>query len=409
MYTIEPHTTHGGTPERRPAPASTVRRPPAAGRDSFSIIVPVKNHLKLTWKFIDSVRTRNAGTPVEWVIVDSGSTDGTVDYCERIGARVVRHEQTPFNYCAAVNAGAAAATGDFWIVANNDIEFQTIGDLERLARLFRQWPLLSVVSPGREEGDADLEFGLGWLYGACWAVRPEAFRSWGGMPESLSGYGYDEVYTIAQCWRRGYGLGWLSGWSVLHHGAQTFGPEGGNTTPVMRRNLSRLLEALDARDLDRGNNRQRIVDRLLRRERDRAPARLLVPEGDGRWLERQGYSGARAWNRREPPPEGASWVCGPMPNRERRQWLPWLANELLLQPAARIVGAHGWYALRERGDSQPPDAAALDALIWEARAEGPLPQPLMPPARPAGPGLRGYLGQLRHDLRHRRSSLPLEW
>ena len=184
----------------------------------ITIIVPVKNGLAYTRALVKSVAARNPDAAVEWVIVDSGSTDGTLEFCREVGARVVPFRRDPFNYCAAINAGAAAATGDLWIISNNDIEFRSAGDLARIEQAFRDWPLVVVLSPGRELGGAEIEFRREWLYGPCWTVRPEAFRAWGGLPEALSGYGYDELYTVSQCWQRGYGLAWLTGWTVLHHG-----------------------------------------------------------------------------------------------------------------------------------------------------------------------------------------------
>jgi glycosyltransferase involved in cell wall biosynthesis len=172
-----------------------------SGRVTF--IVPVKDQLPLTRALVQTVRATNPEVEVEWVVVDSGSTDGTLEYCAEIGAKMVPLHRRPFNYCAAVNAGAAVATGDLWLISNNDIEFRSPGDLGRLLRLFAEWPLLSVVSPGRPQGDAELEFGGYWLWGACWATRPEMFQKWGGLPEELSGYGFDEFYTVSQCWRRG--------------------------------------------------------------------------------------------------------------------------------------------------------------------------------------------------------------
>ncbi len=382
------------------------RRTPRAGSAAISFIVPVKDQLGLTRALVESVRRRNPEVPVEWVIVDSGSTDGTGEYCRRIGATVVPYRNSSFNYCAAINAGAEAARGELLIVANNDVEFRSAGDLGRLLDAFRQWPLLSVISPGEPGGDG-LEFGLGWLYGPCWAVRASSFAEWGGLPECLSGYGYDEAHSVIQCWRRGEALGWLGGWDVFHHGGQTFGPLGGNTSPVLRRNLSRLLAVLGARDLDSGGDRLSIVARLRERELAHAAARLLVPGAPRAWLERQGYSGARRASRRPAP--GAAYVCGSEETRDRRQWLPWLANELLLQPGARIVGAHGWYAVRDPEGEGAPGPETLDRLVWEARAVGPLP-PALPPVRPSHrPTPWQRLAELRHDWRHRRTRLPAGW
>ena len=201
--------------------------------------------------------------------------------------------------------------------------------------------------------------------------------------------------------------GWLTGWQVLHHGSVTFGPTGGNTSPALRRNLSRLLAVMGAGDLDTRAGRDAILARLLRRELEGSPVRLAVPNASRAWRQRQAYAGAHAAGSRYLPAGEFAWVCGPMPNPGQRQWLPWLANELLLQPEAEIVGAHGWYALRSRGEDQPPVLTPEQAA--NARSVGP-PAPLLmsrlPPRRRT---LRQILSALRHDWRHRNVRLPAGW
>jgi hypothetical protein len=333
--------------------------------------------------------------------VDSGSTDGTLEYCAQIGARVVPFRSTPFNYCAAVNAGAVVASGDLWVIANNDLEFRSEGDLRRVERLFREWPVLAVLSPGRTEGTAELEFLLEGINGATWVVRPEAFRAWGGMPEAMSGYGYDEAYTAFQVWRQGLALGWLTGWNVHHYGSVTFGPEAGNVSPALRRNLSRLLKVMDAADLDGRGSPEQILDRLRKRELGRLSSRLGLPPdlADPRWVERQGYAGVRV------TAEAAAAVVGEAGSREARQWLPWLANERLLQPDAPVVGAEGWYAVdTARAEARNPKAASR-----EARAVGPSAPLLMPVIPVKRPTLRQRVSALVHTWRQRHRALPEEW
>ena len=388
----QPGPNHGVEPARR-----------------VTFIVPVKNQLPLTRALVDTVRATNPGVEVEWVIVDSGSTDGTLAYCAEIGARVVPFPRQPFNYCAAVNAGATVATGDLWLISNNDIEFRSPGDLQRLIRLFADWPILAVVSPGRESGAAELEFGGYWLWGACWATRPKLFREWGGLPEELSGYGFDEFYTVSQCWRRGYAVGRLTGWNVFHHGSATFAETGGTTTPAIRRNFSRLLKLLDASDLDRGNDFNRILKRLQERELTRAPRRLVAPGASAEWLARQGYAAAHRDTARLPDTELPAWIWGDDKSREQRQWLPWLANELLLQPDAKIVGQDGWYAVRTAPNESIPTLSDLCDFGYKARAIGPPPSPLMPAEKELRPNLRQRLAAFINDWRHRHTKLPPEW
>jgi len=373
----------------------------------FTFIVPVKNELAYTRALVDSVTATNPRANVEWVIVDSGSTDGTLEWAAALGARVVPFRSSPFNYCAAVNAGADVATGDLWIISNNDIEFRSQRDLERLERIFTSWPLVRVMSPGRPSGAAELEFRYEGLNGACWIVRPEAYHSWGGMPEAMSGYGYDEAFTLIQCWRRGYGFAWLTGWDVLHHGSVTFGPAAGNVTPALRRNLSRLLKATGSEDLDTAESPERIVRRLVRREQERAPARLQVsPNGSAQWFEQQGYVNART---AKPGMADVPLVVGSIDSSARAQWLPWLANELILQPNSPVVGADGWWAARDPETGNGVRVSDPRAWSPDAATVGPAAPVLMPPLAQKRPSLRQRLSSATHAWRARGRDLPDEW
>jgi hypothetical protein len=249
-----------------------------------------------------------------------------------------------------------------------------------------------------------LEFVFDDLNGATWVVRPEAFHAWGGMPEAMSGYGYDEAYTVFQCWRHGYGIGLLTGWDVHHYGSVTFGPEAGNVSPALRRNLSRLLGALDAAELDGPAPPEQIIQRLKERELARIPVRLGLSSSPGeKWLERQGYPAARVGPGTEATLFPGHGFCA------ERQWLPWLANELLLQPHAPVVGGEDGRAVRPGAGIEQLSEAKQQELLQSARAVGPPAPRLMPPVRPKRATLRQRLAAVVHAWRQRNRSLPEGW
>jgi hypothetical protein len=227
------------------------------------------------------------------------------------------------------------------------------------------------------------------------------------MPETLSGYGYDEVYTVCRCWRRGGAIALLTGWNVHHFGSVTFGPEAGNITPALRRNLSRLLTVMEASDLDTREHPDRIIQHLYAREVAAAPQVLALGSlpDNPRWRERQGYQ--NALHPRAAP--GSAHVLGTSTSWERCQWLPWLANELCLQPTAAAVGGQGWYAIRHYEEFQRQPQAERDRVLAEARSVGPAPPPLMPRLPVKRPTLRQRISAIVHTWKQRSRRLPEGW
>ena len=68
-------------------------------------------------------RPHNPALSIEVIVVDDASTDGTAQWLARVhpDVRVVRLERNQ-GFCAAANAGIAAANGDFIQLLNNDTE-----------------------------------------------------------------------------------------------------------------------------------------------------------------------------------------------------------------------------------------------------------------------------------------------
>lgn len=76
----------------------------------FSVVIITKNEAHIIGKVLGSL----SGLSDDIVIVDSGSTDGTVEVCDRSGARVIHHIWK--GYGEAKNTGNQAARHD-WILS----------------------------------------------------------------------------------------------------------------------------------------------------------------------------------------------------------------------------------------------------------------------------------------------------
>jgi glycosyltransferase involved in cell wall biosynthesis len=90
----------------------------------ISIVTGTYNRLKHLQNFVASVRKSiHLSVPYEIVIVDGGSTDGSIGWCERQrDIKLIQHGEL-LGAVKAFNDGARAAEGRYVIMANDDIEF----------------------------------------------------------------------------------------------------------------------------------------------------------------------------------------------------------------------------------------------------------------------------------------------
>ncbi len=109
-----------------------------------SIVILTYNNLVYTRLCLDSVLAQPAGVPYELVVVDNGSTDGTIDYLVSLSEQLSRSPVpglTAFRvlpqsenqgFARGNNLGAAAAAGEIIVFLNNDT-LVTPGWLGKLA------------------------------------------------------------------------------------------------------------------------------------------------------------------------------------------------------------------------------------------------------------------------------------
>lgn len=89
-----------------------------------SIVSGTYNRFGYLKKMISSVRSSvGVGIPYEIVLVDGGSTDGTINWCKSQSDIVLIEQGKLLGAVTAFNAGFARATGKYVIIGNDDIEF----------------------------------------------------------------------------------------------------------------------------------------------------------------------------------------------------------------------------------------------------------------------------------------------
>jgi len=112
----------------------------------LTVIVPIYNECETIDGVID--RLRSTGIPTQVVLVDDGSTDGTSDAVDLLGASAditVIHHPSNLGKGAAIRSGIAQAIGNVIVIQDADREYDP-GDFRALLQ-----PILA--------GEADIAFG----------------------------------------------------------------------------------------------------------------------------------------------------------------------------------------------------------------------------------------------------------
>src|SRR3954452_5019375 len=116
-----------------------------------SVILPVYNREQTVARAIRSVLAQTS-TPLELIVIDDGSTDGTHDVLDSFGSQITVIEQPHAGPYTARNRGLRAARGELIAFIDSD-------DARLPERLAAQMPLM--VRPG-----------VGLVFGRVVHVRP---------------------------------------------------------------------------------------------------------------------------------------------------------------------------------------------------------------------------------------------
>ncbi len=122
-----------------------------------SIVIRTYNEARYLPELIESIQKQTVPSDLrEIVLVDSGSTDGTLEIAEKYKCRIVHIKQSEFSFGRSLNLGCAAARGEYLIFISGHC-IPTANDwLEKLIKPLKENK--SAITYGRQEGGAGSKF-----------------------------------------------------------------------------------------------------------------------------------------------------------------------------------------------------------------------------------------------------------
>ncbi len=89
----------------------------------LSVVSGTFNRFEMLKRMVYSVRSSAAGISYEIILVDAGSTDGTLEWArQQSDVRLIEHG-TLYGAIKAYNDGAALAQGEYVVFSNDDLSF----------------------------------------------------------------------------------------------------------------------------------------------------------------------------------------------------------------------------------------------------------------------------------------------
>ena len=229
--------------------------------DTVTAVIPHWNRRELLLSLLDNLAQQTHPFD-EIIVVDNGSTDGSVEFAKQRGARVIALDQN-VGFASAVNRGIQAAHSDWIAIINNDVTLaphwleSLLTNALTQGSLFLTGKILSAADHSLLDGAFDevsraacaARCGSGKLDSPIWneprtirfapmtaaLFKSEIFRSLGGLDEVFGSYMEDVDFGI-RCALAGFGGMYVPAAVAFHQGSATFGRWSANSVWRISRN-----------------------------------------------------------------------------------------------------------------------------------------------------------------------------
>lgn len=153
-------------------------------RPKVSIIIPNKDSSGLMAVLLDGIYNRTDYNNLEVVVIDNGSTDPATlslyeEYANRYSSFSFNIQKAAFNFSRAINEGMERASGEHFLLLNNDIEIIDGGWLEEMVECLAYGKVgivgAKLLYPNHHIQHAGVITGFGGLAGHWYLNKPATF------------------------------------------------------------------------------------------------------------------------------------------------------------------------------------------------------------------------------------------
>jgi rhamnosyltransferase len=139
----------------------------------ISVVIPVKDGGDDLRRCLEGIAAQRVDDEVETVVVDSGSSDGSVALAREHGARVQEIAPSEFNHGATRNLGVSLAKGDKLVFTSQDAHAETADWLALLTRPLDDPQVAGAYGRqvAHEDASPSEQFFLDFLYGPAPRVQ----------------------------------------------------------------------------------------------------------------------------------------------------------------------------------------------------------------------------------------------
>ena len=232
-----------------------------------SIVILALNKVEYTQKCIESIQ-KNTRQSYELILVNNGSTDGTLDYFSSVPNAVVIDNPKNLGVSAGWNQGVQKATGDYVLILNNDV---IVGEqsIENLVRCSMNHTKAGIIAPRtnniagpqvdkdfyyqsdddieteiqRKQAEANLScWEFSRIKGFCMLI-PMGVVDQVGLFDEVFGYGNfeDDDYSCRVQYN-GYDLLVADDSFIFHYGSVSFGQADIDWNEQMKKNMALFQE-----------------------------------------------------------------------------------------------------------------------------------------------------------------------